>query len=219
MEKIIPFLKKLAKHNNRDWFLENKKEYEAAKKQLLEFTGSLIKELGKEDPYVSNIEPKDCIFRINRDIRFSADKSPYKTNMGISINRGGKKSNFAGYYLHIEPGKSFVAGGSYMPEAEILKAIRQEIDYNLDEFNGILSTSAFKKTFGTLEQEWKIKTTPKGYDANNPAIEHLKLKCFIVSHDLTDEDVLNKNLLKKVSTSFKNMNPFLQFLNRAIAQV
>jgi uncharacterized protein (TIGR02453 family) len=127
---------------------------------------------------LKDVDASKAIFRINRDVRFSKNKAPYKTNFGASINPGGKKSMIAGYYVHIEPGKSFLAAGTYMPEAPYLSAIRQEIDYNLEEFKKIVGAKDFKKEFTSLSVEDALKTVPKGYDKENPALEFLKLKHF-----------------------------------------
>ncbi|HEX8517433.1 MAG TPA: DUF2461 domain-containing protein, partial [Bacteroidia bacterium] len=130
----LEFLAKLKKNNTKDWFDKNRKEYDSAKENYKEFLAELILNISKFDPAVKSLEPKDCMFRINRDIRFSNDKTPYKTNIGASIAPGGKKSDSAGYYIHIQPGASFLAGGVWHPEPPQLNAIRQEIDYNMDEF-------------------------------------------------------------------------------------
>jgi uncharacterized protein (TIGR02453 family) len=156
------------------------------------------------------------MFRINKDVRFSKDKSPYKTNMGASINPGGKKSMVPGYYIHIEPGKSFLAGGCYQPMPETLAAIRQEIDYNSSEFKKILSAKDFKTYFKELSQEDKLKTAPKGYDKNHPDKELLQHKHFIVIHHLKDEDVINKNFPLYASKVFKAMLPLNLFLRRSV---
>jgi uncharacterized protein (TIGR02453 family) len=165
---------------------------------------------------VKSLEPKNCIFRINRDIRFSNDKTPYKVNMGASIGPGGKKSYDAGYYIHIQPGASFLAGGVWQPPSPMLNAIRQEIDYNSEEFNKLIKNKEFKKHFGALSEEDKVKTTPKGYDKSHPDIESLKLKSFIMVHDLKDTQVLSKDFIKHCETVFKAMHPVNLFLRRAI---
>ncbi len=145
------------------------------------------------------------MFRINRDVRFSKDKSPYKTNFGASINRGGRKSAFAGYYFHLQPGEAFVGGGLWMPPNDVLANVRQEIDYNFRAFTKIIGSSKFKSVYGDLYRNDGISLVrvPKGYDAENPAAEFLKLKSFIGTCKLTNADLTSKDLLKKTITAFE----------------
>jgi uncharacterized protein (TIGR02453 family) len=215
---IIPFLTELKKNNNRDWFLANKKQFEKAKAELTGWVQNLIDSMKSFEPGLEGQQAKDCLFRIYRDVRFSGDKSPYKTNMGAWINAGGKKSNLAGFYLHLEPGDSFIAGGKYMPEGDEIKAIRQEIDYNFEEFEKIIKAPDFKKHFGGKLDGEKLKMVPKGYDASNPAIEYLKMKSFIAYKPLTNKDLDSKDLIKNVAETFKMMKPLNDFLNRAISK-
>jgi uncharacterized protein (TIGR02453 family) len=151
-KSTFDFLTKLKKNNNKEWFDKNRPEYEIAKNNFKEFISELILSIAKFDSSVKMLEPKNCIFRINRDIRFSNDKTPYKINMGASIGPGGKKSYDAGYYIHIQPGGSFLAGGVWQPPAPQLNAIRQEIDYNAAEFKKLVSNKDFKKYFGSLSE-------------------------------------------------------------------
>lgn len=210
------FLKKLKTNNNKSWFDTNRTTYIAAKMDVVSIVKQLIHEISVFDKSIGMLEPEKCMFRINRDIRFSKDKSPYKTNFGASLTPGGKKSMLPGYYLHIEPGNSFLAGGSYMPPAPQLHAIRQEIDYNADEFKKIISDKEFKKYFGILDESDKLKTAPKGFEKDNPAIELLKLKSYIVVHELKDEQLLNKNFIKHSAKVFKAMYLLNMFLRRAM---
>ena len=216
MKKILDFLTLLKENNDREWFLANKKEYESAKAELLILIETLIQGLGKLDPRMASLEPKKCIFRINRDIRFSKNKSPYKSNMGAYFSAEGKKSNLAGYYLHIEPGNCFVAGGCYGPEAPILKAIRQEIDYNLKDLKTILKEKSFAKNFGELEQTMKTKTMPKGYAADNEAAEFLRLKSFVATKNINEKTMLSKDVSTEILEAFQSVNPLIEFLNEAI---
>ena len=215
---VLPFLKKLAKNNNKPWFDENRALYVTAKTEFEEFVQSLIDGYGKHDPTIGHLMPKDCIFRINRDVRFSKDKSPYKTNFGAFINSGGKKSPLAGYYVHIEPGGSFVGGGLYMPMPDMLAKVRQEIDYNLPEFKSIISSSVFKKQYKDLHRGEDISLTrvPKGYEPSNPAAEYLKLKSLIAMRPLTDEEVQSKDLVKTCVTAFKALKPLVDFVNKSM---
>ena len=216
MKETLKFLSDLAAHNDRDWMQANKKRYEAAKAAFKELTADLIKGIGAFDESVLGLEPKDCIFRLNRDIRFSKDKSPYKTNFGAAIMEGGKKSPNPTYFFQLQPGNSFVAGGVYHPEAEYLKKIRQEIDYNPEELKQIAEEKAFQKAFGKITGE-SLKTAPKGYPKDHPNIELLRMKSFLVMRNLTDEEVLKKDLAKRLSDYFELMMPFNQYLAVAMS--
>ncbi len=219
MTATLAFLKKLTKNNNKAWFDANRNAYTLAKAELETFLGSLIAAYGKTDESISHLTPKDCMFRINRDVRFSKDKSPYKQNFGASINPGGKKSTLAGYYLHIEPGQSFVGGGIWMPMPPQLSAIRQEIDYNLEEFSSIIKSSAFKKQYGDLNlgEDISLQRVPKGYEAGNPAATYLKLKSYIAMKSLTDEELSSASLQKKCIAAFTALKPLVEFINRTQA--
>jgi uncharacterized protein (TIGR02453 family) len=212
METTLKFLKQLSKNNNKEWFDANRKTYETSKAEFEAIVKSVIGKCVVFDPKLGELEAKKCLFRINKDVRFSKDKSPYKLNMGASINPGGKKSEIPGYYIHVEPGKSFLAGGSYQPMPDVLAAIRQEIDYNTAEFKKILNAKDFKTYFKELEQEGKLKTAPKGYDKDHPEINLLQHKNFIMVHYLKDEDVLNKNFPAYAAKVFKAMLPMNEFL-------
>ncbi len=216
MNTALGFLRKLRKNNNKPWFDANRNAYTEAKQEMESFLEGLIASYGKSDDSISRLTPKECMFRINRDVRFSKDKSPYKLNFGASINPGGKKSTLAGYYLHIEPGQSFVGGGLWMPMPAELSKIRQEIDYNLEEFTSILKAPAFKKQFGVLYsgEDMSLQRVPKGYEAENPAAEYLKLKSFIATRPLTDEEIVSKSLQKTCMASFTALKPLLDFINR-----
>lgn len=213
-KSTIQFLKQLEKNNNREWFNANKHLYEAAKADFENFVDGLIKAISKFDKSVEGLKAKDCTFRIYRDVRFSKNKAPYKNNMGAYLAAGGRKSMKPGYYIHMQPGKSFVAGGAYMPEGPVLAAIRQEIDYNLKEFQGILKKKSFSKYFKKLDGE-TVKTTPKGYEKDHPAIEFLKHKDFLATHNLKDDQLMAKNAISYVGKCFEAMKPFNDFLARA----
>jgi uncharacterized protein (TIGR02453 family) len=216
-QSTLDFLKKLSKNNNKVWFDKNREAYLKAKQNIEEFTTKLINEIAKFHPEIGTLNPKKCVFRIFRDVRFSKDKSPYKSNMGAYISEGGKAGVKAGYYLHIQPnGKSMLAGGMYHPESKVLNAIRQEIDYNTKEFKSIIQKKSFKNTFGELQGE-KLKTVPKGYDKEHPEIELLKFKSYIVWQQIDDKALTQKDFLKKTTATFKELYPFNNFLNRAIS--
>ncbi len=215
-KSTLDFLKHLKKNNSKEWFDKNRKNYEVAKSDFSSFINNLIRSTALFDDTLISLEAKNCIFRINRDIRFGKDKSPYKINMGASITAGGKKISAAGYYFHCEPGNSFLAGGFYMPMPPQLTQIRQEIDYNFDSWKKIISDKKFKKYFPEgIEGVETLSRPPKGYDEDNPAIEYLKMKGFIVSHALSDTDLTDKTLLKKTLQYFEAMKPLIWFLNEA----
>jgi uncharacterized protein (TIGR02453 family) len=217
METTLHFLKKLKINNNREWFDSNKPEYLASKEIFEEFVSELIKGINKFDKKVSlDLKPKDCTFRIYKDVRFSKDKTPYKNNMSASINPGGKKSNIPGYYFHLEPDACFLAGGVYMPMPDVLKAIRQEIDYNPLPLINVLKSASFKKEFNGLDEEDKLKNPPKGFNKDHAHSEILKNRHFIVSQKFENKVILKKEGLSKTLDSFKAMYPFLDYLRKAI---
>lgn len=216
-KNTMRFLKDLSENNHRDWFLANKTRYDAAQAEFLIFVEALFKQLVKVDPGVGHHRPKDCIFRIYRDVRFSKDKSPYKTHFGAYVSPALKKSEIhtrAGYYIHLQPGESFVAGGAYTPESQWIKAIRQEIDYNSAEFLKIVKSKKFIDFFGDLEGE-RLKTTPKDYASNHPMIDYIKMKSFLATHSFKDKQVLSDDFLPETVKVFKAMAPLNAFLNRS----
>lgn len=214
-KSTIDFLSKLSKNNNKEWFDKNRPVYELAKTNFKDFVNELIISTAKFDSSIKHLEAKDCIFRINRDIRFSKNKTPYKNNFGALLCPGGKKSFDAGYYIQIQPGASFIAGGMWQPPTPQIMAIRQEIDYNAAEFKKIIGAKEFKKLFGALSEEDKLKSVPKGYDKTHPEIELLKHRSFITVHNLKDKDVLSKTFLKQCNEVMKAMHPLNLFLRRA----
>lgn len=211
------FLKELKKNNNRPWFDEHRNQYNLAKENFLLLLDELIPLIAKFDPSVAHLNSKDCVFRINRDVRFSKDKSPYKTNIAGYFNQNGKKGLGAGYYLHIEPGKNFLAGGMWMPEPKELIKIRQEIDYSFEDWKKFTNSATFKKTFTNGIEGEALVRPPKGYEENNPAIAFLKLKSFVVTKSFTDAAVLDKDFIKEACSTFKAMKPLVDFLNAAIS--
>lgn len=208
---LLPFLTDLANNNNREWFETNRKRYETEKAAFQQVIGYLLKEIGQFEN-LDGQQIKDCSYRINRDIRFSADKSPYKKNFSCSFEQGGKKSGRAGYYLHIQPGNSFLAGGAWGPTKEQLQAIRQEIDYNSESFLKIIENSTFKSVFPKIEGDG-LKTAPKGYPKDHPQIEILKKNQLYVMHNYTDNEILESVFLDKVVSHCKIMKPFADWVN------
>jgi uncharacterized protein (TIGR02453 family) len=218
MDNILKFLKAVGKNNNREWFEKNKPTYLKAKENFDDFLEGLHKDLLKFDERLANMNPRKAAFRIYRDVRFSKDKRPYKTNMGAGFSEHGKMEQEPGYYLHIEPGKSFVAGGLYMPTPENLAKIRQEIDYNAEKVLKILKEKKFKKLFPKGLDAWdKLKTMPKGYAKDHPHIDLLKNKSFVVSHPFKDTDVTSKTFQKKIAEACKSIKTLNEFLYEAIA--
>ena len=218
-KSTLDFLATLKKNNNRDWFDKNKENYLAARQNMEEFADELIASISKFDKRIAGLTPKDCLFRIYRDVRFSKNKDPYKTNMGASINAGGKKAMTSGYYMHIESGKSFLAGGKWQPPADELKKIRQEIDFNGKKFHKIIEHKEFKKYFGKFDESegYKLSRPPKGYDKDHPDIELLKFNSYIVWHEYGNQEVLSKNFAGEISKGAKIMKPLIDFLNEAIS--
>ena len=214
----VQFLKNLKKNNKKEWFDSNRGKYESAKKDVENLSSDIIKRLSLIDESIAHLLPKDCMFRINRDVRFSKDKSPYKTNMGVYFSKGGKKGNTAGYYFHLEPGKSFIAGGLWMPLPVDLKKVRQEIDYNWEEFQSILKEKKFKTIYKDLYKgkDISLSTMPKGYSKDHSAIEYLKLKSFIAETHFKDEELMKSSLHKKTVAAFEALQPLINFINRAL---
>ncbi|MBU3714284.1 MAG: DUF2461 domain-containing protein [Ferruginibacter sp.] len=214
---LIKFLTRLHKNNNKQWFDLHRKEYETIRTEYVDFVDDLIKEISIFDASIATLKGKQCIFRINRDVRFSKNKAPYKTNFGAYFNQRGKNGGGAGYYLHIEPGKSFLAAGVWMPEPELLNNIRQEIDYNWKEWKNLINKSSFKKTFPEgMDTSNMLTRPPKGYAENNPAIDDLKLKSFVVRKSLSNQELSEKNFNKNISKAFKEALPLVAFINRTL---
>lgn len=215
MEKVLQFLKELSENNNREWFQENKKWYDDSKEKILFLTDVLINEIGNFDASIRGLQPKDCMFRIFRDVRFSKDKSPYKTNFGSFICSGGRKSMNPGYYFHLEPSGCFVAGGIYMPPAETLRAVRSYLADHAEEFLEITSDSNFKASFPEMYDD-QLKTAPKGFPKDHEYIDLLKYKSFIYSKTFNDKEVKSKDYVEKMVDAFRTVSPVNQFLYRAL---
>jgi uncharacterized protein (TIGR02453 family) len=213
---VLDFLTQLKLNNNREWFQENKKWYEASKKEVENFISEMITEISEIDPSVQTPALKDCMFRIFRDVRFGADKSPYKTNFGGFIARGGRRSKFPGYYFHFEPGESMLAGGVYQPQPETLKLMRNEVYYHSPELKEIMGKPSFRKYFGHLGDFDKMKKAPKDFPADFPDIDLLKYRSYIVSQNIPDKIVTSDNYQKQIIDMVRELQPFMAFLNRAI---
>jgi len=215
MLQVVQFLQELSENNNREWFQKNKKRYDESREKVLFITDVLINEIRKFDSEIPLLEPKDCLFRIFRDVRFSHDKSPYKTNFGSFIAKGGRKSIQAGYYFHIEPDGSFIGGGIYMPAAEPLKAIRDYIAENGEEFSGLINNAKFKKVFPEMMDD-KLKTAPKGFSPEHEFIDLLRYKSFAFSSRISQSEVLADTYIEYLVHSFKILQPVNRFLNEAL---
>jgi uncharacterized protein (TIGR02453 family) len=216
MQKALTFLKKLKSNNNRDWFEAHREQFLEARAEFEVLCGQVLQGLRKFDKSIGgDMKAAECIYRIYRDVRFSNDKTPYKKHFAASFNPGGRKSTAAGYYLHIEPGHSFVAGGIWQPEAAVLQAIRQEIDYHPEPLVKALKSATFRKYFKDLDEDGKLKTVPKGYDKDHPHIDLLRHRNFIVSHNFSDRIILGSNAGKELAQGFKAMYPLMVYLRTA----
>ncbi|GIZ10317.1 DUF2461 domain-containing protein [Flavobacterium sp. UMI-01] len=215
----ILFLDDLKANNNREWFLANKKRYDVFKKDYHQLVADFLDAMKPFDATLEKLEIKDCTFRINRDIRFSKDKSPYKSHLGIWLSSGTKGNNRAGYYIHIERGSSFIAGGFYAPESDDLKKVRKEIAFFHEDLEEILADKTFKKEFGTFAKTEKsyLKNPPRGYDKDHPAIELLKFKSFEVLQKFDITEVTQKDFVTKMSTKLRLLVPLNAFMNRALS--
>jgi uncharacterized protein (TIGR02453 family) len=212
---ILDFLKALEKNNNRDWFQQNRSWYEEVKTEFEIVVNVLLHELTLIDSELSTITAKDCIFRIYRDVRFSKDKSPYKNNFGAYFVKGGKKSGFAGYYIHIESGGSFIAGGIHRPSSEILRRVRGEIYAHTDEYKSIIRQKDFIYHFGGVTGEM-LKSAPSGFPKDFPEIDLLKFKSYTIIKPVTDLQICDTGFLQEALKTFSVMKRFIAFLNDAI---
>ncbi len=216
LSAALDFLSMLQAHNNREWFEQNRAAYDRAHEAFEIFVDDLIRRSRRLED-LEGVAARDCIFRIYRDVRFSKDKAPYKTNLAAMIAAGGRKSGREGYYVHLAPhDESLIAGGLYMPSGEQIAKFRQAIARNAEPFKKIIGAKEFKKYFGTLAPE-KLKTAPLGYPRDHPEIEMLKWKQVVVSHPLADEQVLAPDLVPYSIRVFKALKPFLDYLNSILA--
>jgi uncharacterized protein (TIGR02453 family) len=215
----LQFLEDLRANNNRDWFSDHKKNYELFKKDYHQLVAHFLDVMKPLDPTLELLEVKNCTFRINRDIRFSKDKSPYKSHIGVWLSSGTKGQSRAGYYVHIEKESSFIAGGFYAPMPDDLKKVRKEIAYFHDDLDVILNEKNFNKEFGDFDRNEKsvLKNPPRGYDKKHPAIELLKLKSFETSVKFDISEILQKDFVLKVSKKLILLKPLNEFINRALA--
>ncbi len=212
------FLTDLSQNNSRDWFLANAPRYADFKENYQALILELLHKMQAIDPHLEPLAVKHCSFRIHKDLRFSKEKIPYKTHLGIWLNTNRNWENAPGYYLHLEPGKSFVAGGIYFPPAAQLKKIRREVAFFYDELTDLLQEAAFVTHFDGFDRDEsnQLKNGPKDYEKTHPAADYLKLKSFTFSHKLTDEQVFSPQFVANVVTQFCSLKPLIDFLYRAL---
>ncbi len=215
--EILAFLRDLSNNNNRPWFVENKPRYEVARQLVLDQTAWLIAKIGEFDPTVRYLEPKDCLFRIYRDVRFSPNKRPYKEHFGTYIcMNGGHKSLLSGYYLHIQPEASALCGGIYCADKDMLRNIRTALDIDYDEFQRIEAADDYRQYFGKMFSDDVLKKMPQGFSPDSPAAEYLKFKTFFVQHSFTDDEVCAPDFLERLLPMCRAMKPFNDFMNAAL---
>jgi len=224
MKQVLKFLQNLAANNNREWFLAHKDEYLKAKETFESFTEQLILKVSEFDPTIKGLTVKDCTYRIYRDVRFSKDKSPYKTHMGCYLCRGGKKSGYSGYYFHIstEEGNAYPTGhllavGDYCMDSKALQILREDIAAGEGDFEDILNNQIDKCFY--LDPTYKMKRPPKGFDENTPFLELIKYKVYCLCYEPSTKEVLSKDLVDNVAMKFKSAMPFLNYINRSIEYV
>ena len=218
-QSTLDFLKELKANNNRDWFNDHRLLYEAARDNFATFIEELIISLNKIDDFVSDANPKNSIFRIFKDVRFSKDKSPYKSHFSASISKGGRKSDYAGYYIHVEPeNKTILASGIWHPQPAILKSVRNEISYNHQEYEKIIRNKKFVASFGQVEGN-KLVRPPKGFDKEHPAIEYLKHKDFVVHHKVKDKEICQPSFKDYCVKKFEIAKPFSEYFRGPVYDV
>lgn len=212
-ESALDFLLQLKQNNNKPWFETNKPQYLIELNHIETFAGALLKELSKTD-VLENQSGKKSVYRIYRDIRFSKDKTPFKTFWGGSYTRA-TAARRGGYYFHLEKGNSFFAGGFWGPNTADLKRIRSEFAHDHESFREILNSKTFISNFGTLQGE-QLKTKPKGFEGDHPAIDLLRFKQFLVIKRFSDEEVLSPLFLEQALDAFKNMRPFFDYMSEVL---
>jgi uncharacterized protein (TIGR02453 family) len=217
-KETLLFLEDLKANNNRDWFLANKKRYECYKEEYHQLIRDLLEIMKPQDASLAMLEVKNCTFRINRDIRFSKDKSPYKTHLGIWLRSGSLHTEAPGYYVHIEKDASFVGGGLYCPTPDQIQKIRKEINFFYEDLQAILNDEAFKSTYGNFNsaENTTLKNPPKGYEKDHPAIEYLKLKSYTATQKINNSDLTKNDFVKVIGQKLVTLKPLNEFINRAL---
>ena len=216
-KESLQFIDDLTANNNRDWFLDHKKRYEKFKEDYQNLVAAFLAAMKPLDATLELLEVKNCTFRINRDIRFSKDKTPYKNHLGIWMSPGFKGSNRAGYYIHLGRNESFIAGGFYSPEAVDLKKVRKEIAFFYDDLEEIVEEKSFKTIYGNLDTTNSLKNAPKDHEKDHPAVEFLKLKSFTATQKINFTDAVNPNFVKETVAKLILLKPLNDFLNRALS--
>lgn len=214
---MMHFLEELQANNQREWMHAQEKRYKIARQYFITMIERLLPLLQNIDPQLVNLQAKDCMYRQARDIRFSKDKTPYKTHFSLAFAQGGKNSGKAVYYFQFGPSVTFLGGGVYMPPSPVLKRIREEIDYCSEEWNSIVSNHSFKSLFGELD-DVRMRTIPKGYEKEHPMASYLRLQSFTASATLQPQELLSPAVEQKIINSFQALVPFIHFLNRALEQ-
>jgi uncharacterized protein (TIGR02453 family) len=212
--RTIDFLKDLKKNNNRVWFNDNKSTYIEIKEDFITFIERLLPGLAIIDPKLTGIEPRKTVFRINRDVRFSDDKSPYKSSIAAVLMAGGRKkfSERAGFYIHVEPGNSLIAGGAYLPPSGWISSIRKKISSDGNGFREIIGSQGFKRFFNEMDGD-KLKGAPRGFTKDHPEIDLLRYKSFLAVNNLSDKDVLRSDLSEHFIKVSRELHPLNEFLN------
>ena len=218
-QKSLNFLTDLKNNNSREWFEQNKELYQAYKDDVIQFTEQLLLELSKIDLSIAkaNLEPKKCLTRVNRDLRFSKDKTPYKNYILIVFNKNAPHGNTAGYFVHIEPGNCMVGGGIWQTTPEYLKKIREEINYSFEEIDGIITSEEFKRTFpSSIQGQNSKKKFTDFYEKGDPVVGLLKMKGFCTKEIISDEVLTSKDAVKNIMNYFETTKPLINYLNKAI---
>lgn len=215
LQYTFDFLNDLAVHNNKEWMDANKKRYNTAKQVIIDLVAEVIKKSTEFDPDLAQLDPRKTLFRINRDIRFSKNKDPYKTNFGASLTIGGSKTGRPGYYIHIKPEDNHVGGGIYQPSSEFLSKIRQEIDYNGAELRQIIEAKDFKAYYGEPYGD-RLKTAPKGYPKDHEQISLLQLKHHVFMKKMGTKEALSDSFVDTIVRGFRLLYPYNQFLIQAM---
>lgn len=220
LSEIIRFLRELNENNNREWFAANKAWYDSLKKEFDVLSSKLILKIAAFDEDIKNVEAAECVFRIYRDIRFSHDKTPYKTHFGVFIaSAGGRKSQRGGYYLHLDPAGCFVGVGVWCPPPPLLKALRKSVYDNIDELNEIRNEAEFANLFTHFLEEDKLKKVPAGFSKDFPDAELLKLKHYLVEYKFDESLLDSESFLDEITRVFKIAYPFNKFLNYTVDEI
>ena len=213
LRPVYNFLSSLKNNNDREWFHDHKELYEKSHLIMIDFAEYLLNEMRKHDD-LETISGKKSLYRIYRDVRFSKEKSPYKTSWSGSFRRTSKALR-GGYYYHIEPGNTFIAGGFFGPNPDDLKHIRKHIDIDESPLRSTLESDSIRSFFGLMQGN-QVKTSPRGYEIDNPSIDLLKYKQFILKHNFSDKEVTHKDFYKNMSNGFQHLRPFFDVMSEIL---